>query len=53
MMDFNILFMVPLATLIPDTRDPSWPMNGAYLISGMRQGVKTVKIQHVSVSTCA
>ena len=28
-------------------------MNGTYLISGMRQGVKTVKIQHVPVATCA
>lgn len=26
MMDVNILFMVLLATLIPDTRDLSWPI---------------------------
>lgn len=66
MMDVNILFMVLLATLIPDTRVGHWPirgqngeirpiraLDGAYLISGMRQRVKTVKIQHVSVATCA
>ena len=53
-MDVNILFMMVLATLIPDTRDLKEDIRPkrAYLISGMREGVKTVKIQHVSVATC-
>ena len=45
----NILFMV-LTTLIPDTQGSELTQDGAYLISGMRKGVKTVKIQHVSVA---
>ena len=48
-MDVNILFMV-LTTLIPDIQGSELTQDGAYLISGMREGVKTVKIQHVSVA---
>ena len=48
-MDVNILFMV-LTTLIPDTQGSELTQDGAYLVSGMRKGVKTVKIQHVSVA---